>query len=253
MKHLDVLADLVAEQSALERILDDLTPNEWTVPTPSVGWTVADQISHLRFFDERATMALSDPEAFLADRERIIAGAPDDPSVDAGRSLTATDLFGEWKRHSAQLRSVAEVTPSNRRVPWYGPAMSVSSFLTARLMECWAHGHDVCEATSHAPIISDRLRHVAHIGYSARPFSLLINRLPADDRPIRLELEGPGGQHWFWGPADADDRVSGEAYDFCLVVTQRRRPDESHLAVVGDSARRWIDVAQAFAGGPGRG
>jgi len=253
MKHLAVLDDLAAEQFALERILDDLTTSEWTNPTPSVGWTVADQISHLRFFDERATMALSDPEAFSADRERIIAGAPHDPSVDAGRSLAAADLRGEWKRHSERLRSVAKVAPADQRVPWYGPAMSVPSFLTARLMECWAHGHDVCEATSRPPIVSDRLRHVAHIGYHARPFSLLVNRLPADDRPVRLELEGPGGGTWVWGPSDADDRVIGEAYDFCLVVTQRRRPEESQLVVLGDSARRWIDVAQAFAGGPGRG
>lgn len=253
MKHLTVLGDLAAEQSALARILDDLTPSEWTQPTPSEGWTVADQVSHLRFFDERATMALSDPEAFMVDRERIIAGAPHDPSVDAGRSLSSADLRGEWKRHSERLRAVAAVAPADRRVPWFGPAMSLSSFLTARLMECWAHGHDVCEATSRPPIVSDRLRQVAHIGYFARPFSLLINQLPIDDRPIRLELEGPSGQLWAWGSCDADDRVIGGAYDFCLVVTQRRRPDESQLVVVGESARQWIDVAQAFAGGPGRG
>jgi uncharacterized protein (TIGR03084 family) len=130
--------------------------------------------------------------------------------------------------------------------------MSVPSFFTARLMETWAHGHDVCVATDRPPIVSDRLRHVAHIGYSARPFSLLINRLPADDRPIRLELTGPGGQTWTWGPQDADDRVTGDAYDFCLVVTQRRLPNESDLVVTGESARRWVDVAQAFAGAPGR-
>lgn len=252
MKHLDVLDDLASEHSALAEVLECLAPTDWARPTSSVGWTVADQIGHLSFFDARAAMALSDPEAFLADRAVIIAAAPHDPSVDAARTLTANRLFADWRTNSERLRSIALDVRPDQRVPWYGPAMSVPSFLTARLMECWAHGHDVCEATDHPAIISDRLRHVAHIGYSARPFSLLVNGLPADDRPVRLELAGPSGQTWSWGPEDADDRVVGEAYDFCLVVTQRRHPDQSLLDVVGESARRWIDVAQAFAGGPGR-
>ena len=252
MKHLNVLEDLAAEHSALGAVLGELSSSDGSLPTPSVGWSVADQISHLRFFDERATMALCDPDSFLADRERIIAGAPHDPSVDAGRSLSFAELAHEWRHHSQRLRAHAAEVESDQRVPWYGPAMSVPSFFTARLMETWAHGHDVCVATDRPPIVSDRLRHVAHIGYSARPFSLLINRLPADDRPIRLELTGPGGQTWTWGPQDADDRVTGDAYDFCLVVTQRRLPNESDLVVTGESARRWVDVAQAFAGAPGR-
>jgi uncharacterized protein (TIGR03084 family) len=253
MKQPNLARDLAAEHSALAAILSELTPAEWALPTPSVGWTVADQISHLCFFDERATMALVDPDAFLADRERIIAMAPQDPSVDAGRTRPSADLFSEWCKHSEQLRARAMGVDSGRRVPWYGPSMTVPSFLTARLMETWAHGHDVCVATDRPAIISDRLRHVAHIGYAARPFSLLINRLPADDRPVRLELTGPDGQTWSWGPPEVDDRVTGDAYDFCLVVTQRRDPNDSHLEVVGEAARQWIDVAQAFAGGPGRG
>jgi uncharacterized protein (TIGR03084 family) len=68
-----------------------------------------------------------------------------------------------------------------------------------------------------------------------------------------MELTGFDGQTWTWGPPEADDRVIGDAYDFCLVVTQRRDPKDSRLEVAGEAARQWIDVAQAFAGGPGRG
>jgi len=253
MRHLEVLADLAVEHEALEAVLDGLTPAEWARPTPSPGWSVADQISHLRFFDERAALAIVDAQAFAADRDRIIAAAPHDASVDAGRTLSSVELLGQWREQSTLLRERASAATPDGRIPWYGPSMTLASFLTARLMECWAHGHDVCEATGRRPIVSDRLRHVAHIGYSARPFSLLVNRLPADERPVRLELTGPGGGRWVWGPDEAEHRVVGEAYDFCLVVTQRRLPADSRLSVTGDAARRWIDVAQAFAGGPGRG
>jgi uncharacterized protein (TIGR03084 family) len=59
---------------------------------------------------------------------------------------------------------------------------------------------------------------------------------------------------WEWGPADAAQTVFGPAYDFCLLVTQRRHRDDLGLVATGPDADRWLDIAQAFAGpsGPGR-
>ena len=68
--------------------------------------------------------------------------------------------------------------------------------------------------------------------------------------PVRVELTGPAGEHWSWGPDAAPDRVAGSALDFCLVVTQRRHPDDTALAVVGPHAEEWLAIAQAFAGAP---
>jgi hypothetical protein len=44
--------------------------------------------------------------------------------------------------------------------------------------------------------------------------------------------------------------VTGPALDFCLVVTQRRHPDDTALQVTGEIARDWLARAQAFAGPP---
>jgi hypothetical protein len=41
--------------------------------------------------------------------------------------------------------------------------------------------------------------------------------------------------------------------DFCLVVTQRRHPDDTDLAIEGPLAEEWMAIAQAFAGPPGKG
>jgi uncharacterized protein (TIGR03084 family) len=71
--------------------------------------------------------------------------------------------------------------------------------------------------------------------------------------PFRVELTGPGGAHWTWGPEDAIDRITGPALDFCLLVTQRRHPDDLHLTVTGERATEWVPIAQAFAGLPGPG
>ncbi len=132
--------------------------------------------------------------------------------------------------------------------------MGVASSITARLMETWAHGQDIADAVGVHRIPTDRLRHVAHIGIRALPYSFAVNDQPVPTEPIRVELAGPHGDLWHWGPDDATDRVSGTALDFCLVVTQRRHRDDTGLTVSGSTANAWIAIAQAFAGaaGPGR-
>ena len=75
--------------------------------------------------------------------------------------------------------------------------------------------------------------------------------VPAAD--IRVELTSPDGTMWTWGPAEAENRVSGPALDFCLLVTQRRNRADLALQATGPVADEWLDVAQAFAGPPGTG
>ena len=69
---------------------------------------------------------------------------------------------------------------------------------------------------------------------------------------MRVELAAPDGATWTFGPADAADRVTGPALDFCLLVTQRRHRADLALVATGPTADEWLDVAQAFAGPPGR-
>jgi uncharacterized protein (TIGR03084 family) len=131
--------------------------------------------------------------------------------------------------------------------------MSVASSVTARLMETWAHGQDVSDALGIQRVPTDRLRHVAHLGVRALPYSYLVNGRPKPTEPIRVELDAPDGGKWSWGPPDAADRVCGRAIDFCLVVTQRRHVLDTGLTVTGRTAAQWIEIAQAFAGPPGSG
>jgi len=247
-----MIADLASEHDSLDQVVADLDVSTWQLTTDSPGWTIADQISHLQFFDERAALAMNDPDAFGIDRQHLISSAPRDLSVELGRQVSAGELLDAWRHSRRALIEAAMKVDPTVRVPWYGPSMAVKSFLTARLMECWAHGHDVAEAVGVQRSPSARLKHVAHIGVGARAFSLLINQLLEDSRPIRVELIAPGGELWTWGDETSDQRVLGEALDFCLVVTQRRTSSDSQLTVVGDSATTWMRIAQAFAGAPTR-
>lgn len=249
--------DLVAEHAALDRVVAGLSDAGWQTATPASGWDVRDCISHVWFFDVRALMAL-DPatvEAFRLDAEQLLSSVVDGvgPDSRAGRAMSPSELLARWRSDRDRLVAQARVTDPSARIPWYGPAMAARSFITARLMETWAHGQDIRDALGIAPEVSDRLRHVAHIGVRARTFAYANNRreLPAAD--VRVELRGPSGDLWTWGDDAAVDSIRGEAIDFCLMVTQRRHVSDTALEVNGPLAHDWVSIAQAFAGPPGPG
>jgi uncharacterized protein (TIGR03084 family) len=248
-----ICGDLTAEHDDLELLLSGLDEAGWSLPTPAAGWSIRDQVSHLWFFDQRALLALTDVAAFEADKQVLLAGGGTDASVVPGRSMTGGDLLDAWRHDRAVLVDTAQHTDPAARIPWYGPSMGARSFITARLMETWAHGQDVADTLGRQRIPTRRLSHVCHIGVRARPFSYAIRGLAVPDVEVAVRLQGPDGDVWTWGPESDDELVTGSALDFCLVVTQRRHRDDTDLVVRGDAASEWIDIAQAFAGAPGQG
>ena len=248
--------DLVAEFETLEAIVSVLTDEQLQTPTPSEGWAVVDQLSHLAGFDEAAGLALESPAQFLAELDVMIRDG-DDPIaryVAQGRAMAPSEVVAWWSEAHGDLVIAARAGDPTQRVPWFGPPMSAMSFITARLMELWAHGQDIRDALGLAPSISSRLRHVAHIGVGAMPYSFMVRELAPPEVPIDVVLRAADGEEDYrWGSGDADDRVVGDVLDFCLVVTQRRHIQDTALEIVGDAATQWMSIAQAFAGGAGAG
>jgi uncharacterized protein (TIGR03084 family) len=245
--------DLTAEHDDLDRIVAALADAEWDTPTASPGWSIRDQISHLWFFDQRALLAITDADAFAADARRLMSSGGTEASVAPGRTMAPADLLAAWRRDRTGLVATARELDPSSRIPWYGPAMAARSFITARLMETWAHGQDVVDVLGVDRSPTDRLRHVAHIGVRARPFSYAIRELPMPEVDLRIELTAPSGEQWTWGDPSSTNRVRGDALDFCLVVTQRRHLDDVGLSIEGPAAIEWMKIAQAFAGEPGPG
>jgi uncharacterized protein (TIGR03084 family) len=243
--------DAAAEHAALDDLVATLPAEDWDRATPAQGWSVRDQISHLWFFDQRALMAMADPPQFEADKAVLLgADRGTDASVDVGRAMSAHALLAAWREDRGRMLDVARSLDPAARVPWYGPAMGARSFITARLMETWAHGQDVADAVGVTRVPTARLKHVAHIGVRARPFSYAIRNMTMPDVDVHVRLVGPAGDEWTWNDPASVDVVSGSALDFCLVVTQRRHVSDTGLVVTGGAAQEWIGIAQAFAGAP---
>ena len=116
-----------------------------------------------------------------------------------------------------------------------------------------AAGWDIADALGVVREPTDRLRHVAHIGVGARAFSYAVNGKPLPAAQVNVRLTAPSGAVWTWGPAEAADRITAPALDFCLLVTQRRHRDDLALTAEGPAATEWMTIAQAFAGPPGPG
>ena len=248
--------DLSDEQSALDEVVAGLDDAAWSLPTPSERWSVADQIAHLTFFDRAAVLAIEDPDAFGALFEALLGSAVDgDEGVDAHtlgefRAMSPADLLEAWREGRRRLERAADSLEEGARVNWFGPPMSGRSFLTARLMEVWAHGQDICDAVGATRQPTARLAHIARLGFLTRGWTFTNRGEVPPVSDVRVELDAPDGSRWDFGPADAVERVSGSAEDFCLVVTQRRHLDDTELDVVGDDALSWMTQAQAFAGPP---
>ena len=250
-----LLGDLAAETQAVTAMLDGLEPESWELPTPAAGWAIRDQVSHLGFFDEAATLAVTDPDRFRREADELTATGTDFAGAIAGRyrDTEPGELLRWFRAARAGLLTTFGGLDPGTRAAWYGPPMSVASSATARLMETWAHGQDIADALGVARPATARLRHIAHLGVRTLGFAFANNGLDVPVPPVRVELTGPDGTPWQWGPGDAADRVTGPALDFCLVVTQRRHLDDTTLLVTGPVARQWMPIAQAFAGPPGTG
>jgi uncharacterized protein (TIGR03084 family) len=246
----DLRRDLAAERDELAALVRTLEESDWAAPTPASPWTVRDQVAHLAHFDNVAAMAAATPDEFAAEKQRAMAGGLED--YEAGwlaRAPKGSAVLGWWTDAAARFDAVYAPLADRARVPWFGPDMSVASMITARLMETWAHGQDVCDALGVDRPGTVRLRHVAHLAVRARPFSYAGRGLAVPDEMVRVELDAPDGDRWVFA-AEGEQRVTGPALDFCLVLTRRRHPDETDLRADGPLAREWLEIGQAYAGPP---
>ncbi|HEY0890843.1 MAG TPA: TIGR03084 family metal-binding protein [Nocardioides sp.] len=255
-----LLADLAAEGDRLRATvvgLDDSATGGWRTPTPAEGWDVATQVAHLAWTDEAAVLAARAAAGDKSDWDALVLSAIADPEgfVDDGAAALATgtteQLLARWDAGRAAL--VAALRSADGKLPWFGPPMSPASMATARLMETWAHAHDVYDALGITPQVTDGVRHVCHLGVRTRGFAYAARGLEVPDAEVRVELVGPSGDVWTWGPDDAAQRVTGPAYDFARLVTQRIHRDDTALVAEGEDAEQWLRIAQAFAGPPGKG
>lgn len=246
---------LIAEADELHGFLETLTPEVWRQPTPFKSWTPWDVIAHLHVSDQLALLALNDRQGFAARlaglMNQIAAGiSPTEQNRRTLGELAPEALLQRWHETCRELVGQLEAYDPESRVPWVGRELSLRTFAAARLMETWAHGHDIFDLVGVSRTYTDRIRPIAELGVRTFGWTFSNRGLDVPAAPPHLRLEAPSGAIWQWHQPSTENRVAGQAVDFCQVVTQVRNVADTALEVSGEIARRWMAMAQCFAGPP---
>jgi uncharacterized protein (TIGR03084 family) len=246
-----ILDEYEAEQRSLYTVLTELSAEQWELPTPAAGWSVRDQVSHLADTEELAHgTATGGPRRINDDVARFPSGeAFTQAGCDRGRAMVDGPAVLEWWWSAAAVvRAGLAALPSETRVPW-GLGMGWRAFVTARLMEHWAHGLDIRAAVGVESQDTNRLRHVAWIGVGAVPYAFGVAGVEAPaGHSVRFELTAPSSDEvWTFGPPDATDRITGPAGQWCRLAVQRTaRSGTPDLVAEGPLADLVLDHARAF-------
>jgi uncharacterized protein (TIGR03084 family) len=162
------------------------------------------------------------------------------------------ELLCAWRMARASTVRALAALDARARVPWGGREMSARSLATARLMKTWAHGLDCFAAVGRPTHDTDRLVHIAWLGWATLPFAFARagEQPPRPPTSLRVELVAPSGAAWCLGPDSADDVVTGPAGTWCRVVTRRLRPPAANdLVLNGPLAVASVRLAQAYLDG----
>ena len=242
----EIHADLVAEQQALDQMLQRAPERDWKKNTRSKGWTVQDTISHLAWSEDYALYALQGEKQRL--REVSGSGSVDgfnETGVKAGRGKRPQEVIEWWRFSRASVVDSLSRCGPDDRIPWMVSDMSAKTFATFRLMETWAHGLDIKAALEREDEDTPRLRHIAWLGWATLPYAFE-QAGQTYDEPVRVEVTGPAYARWVFGP-ESDHVIKGSAGEWCRVVVHRMEPaDAETLSASDDIAQAALEVARIF-------
>ena len=252
--------DLRDESDALNELLSPLSDADFEQATQFKGWTLHDVIAHLHIFNWAAAESIRDGDAFVAwysgfgqkmrSEGKNLREATDDWIDENEDGARGQELLRRWQAFYTQFAEDIQGTDPKMRVKWAGPDMSVRSSLTARLMETWAHGQEIYDMAGQVRTDTDRIKNIAVLGINTFGWTFVNRKLEVPEDKPYVRLDAPSGDVWEWGDASDANFVSGSATEFCQVVAQTRNIQDTQLEVVGDTATRWMSIAQCFAGGP---
>lgn len=247
-----VIEDLRAEGDELYQFLKPLKDPDWSRKTTFKSWTINDVVQHLYFGDYLGLTSHKSGAAFLAFMKEV---------QDSGLPLVAftrqwldgrqgAEMLEHWHRHFVEMCQRFAASDPGIRLTWAGPDMGLMMFATARLMETWAHAWEIYDVLGITRNHTDRIRHIATIGVKTYAWTFANRKRELPGPPPHVSLTAPSGASWEWNTPQEHNAVSGDAVEFCQVVTQVRNIADTGLNVRGEAARAWMAIAQCFAGPP---
>lgn len=251
--------DFREESNSIAAVLADANDAVFATETQFKSWTIEDVIGHLHVWNAAAYMTLQDPDKF----NYFIKGFMQQMGKGAGHievqnawidenadGVRGRALFDAYCSYYPKVASAYEAADPEARVAWAGPDMSTQSKIIARQMETWSHGQEIFDILGVDREEGDRVRNIAHLGVTTYGWTFRNRKEePPAPKPF-VQLTAPSGVVWEWNDPQDSNLVKGSAVEFAQIVTQTRNVKDTSIQMVGDTAQRWMEIAQCFAGGP---
>ena len=169
---------VVQQRRRLERLLDELTDDEWTAPSRCDAWTVQDVITHLN--STNGFWALSIAQALAGDPTRFLGAfdpvASPGQLVDSTRGTPPPDTLEEFRStNAAMLGAVEALDEGGWEMVGEAPPGHVPLRLVAdhALWDCWVHERDIVLPLGRPPVedpheVLTCLRYAAGLGRPSR-------------------------------------------------------------------------------------
>lgn len=251
--------DFREESDMIAALLADADEDIFAQVTQFKQWTIGDVIGHLHLWNVAALMTLEDPDGFKAFIKETMAvmmagkGHVEMQNMWLAKhadGISGKALFDVYCDYYPRLAKAYGDADPDQRVAWAGPDMSARSKVIARQMETWSHGQELFDIMGMERQEGDRIRNIAHLGVTTYGWTFRNRREePPTPKPF-VELTAPSGAIWQWNEPQEDNLVRGSAVEFAQIVTQTRNVADTKVETLGDTAARWLTIAQCFAGAP---
>jgi uncharacterized protein (TIGR03084 family) len=176
---------------------------------------------------------------------RLSAENPDAFGVTPQISYASLDeAIVTWLVEQRKANALLASAPPELELPWSDGPVRSSVLAAAALTELFACGQDIADALGVRARRDDAIGHVAYYGVRTRDRVYRRHQVTPPAGQFRFELRAPSGTEWNFGPADAADRVTGPAEDFCLLVTGRRFAEDLSLAFAGGHTAEWLELLE---------
>jgi uncharacterized protein (TIGR03084 family) len=245
--------DFLTETEALYQLIVHNSDGSLQEVTAFKAWSVQDIIRHLHVWNEIAYLSLTDKDKFDAAFTQLATGLGTEHGLRGPEQAYLGDIAGGellelWHNYAAELAAAFAKAEPDLRVPWAGPPMAAQSSIIARLMETWSHAQAIYDKLGVKRKNADHIRSIAELGVRTYRWTFANRQQEAPSPKPYVRLTAPSGAIWSWNDERDDERIEGDAVQFCQVVTQSRNIADTELTVSGDNARLWMSIAQCFAG-----
>ncbi|MBO0864064.1 MAG: maleylpyruvate isomerase family mycothiol-dependent enzyme [Mycobacterium sp.] len=197
----DVLSGLFASWDALDRLLTELSEEQWQTPTPLPGWSVHAVVSHI-IGTESALLGVPTPDADIdvsaLEHVRNAFGATNECWVRHLSTQSGADLIQRFRAVTGDRRKyLVDMSDDDWNAPMQTPAGldSYGRFMRVRVFDCWMHEHDIRDAVSRPASDVELDGPAARLALDEMAASMgyVVSKLGGapDGSRIAIELTGP--------------------------------------------------------------